>query len=649
MEDEEKKVEEREVDGEASPEPGETKAVTKTENGMEFTADAYLYVPDPQSPSTWKLRIEETPGNVTRAQLGRAAAALGPGFRGQRVDLPAEDRQKVARALIAWYRKLQTPDEEIPVYLWKIAGMNAPTPKALKVLSKDEGSVTIGGYAVVFGGEDLTGDYFTPETDFWLEKLKAAPVVLYEHGFDPALKKSVLGRVVKTVKDDIGLWVEAQLERHQAYLSAFIDAILGLCEKGVMGFSTGAVAHLVEREEGCIKSWPIVEVSLTTTPAEPRTLGVEQVKSLGIDLEEKADEEQPFEDETEETEPEAKSADEAHTKEVTNMEEKEVMDEAPALDEAAKSAEVKAVGYASQPTDEDKEVEAFKSYLHGIEVKLNTTSGGYFIPTRLANELVTEIAQASLFRKAGSRVIQLNGATDIPGFTGSAAAALVSEGGSITATDPTGFKASFRPYKFSKLAKVSVELANDAQFDLWGQILRVDFAQAFAKAENQYCTQGTGSSQPQGIKNATVGVTAASKSTVAADEIVDFVYSLDSPYRDGAVIMAHPTLVKAVAKLKDSSGQYLWTRRLDTNQPDTILGIPVYENSYLDALGTASGIAAVIFNPAYFYIGEIGQPEVQKLVELYAATGEIGYVAHRRFDSHMMLDAAFRALKLGTT
>ena len=107
------------------------KAVTKTEGDFEFTADAYLYVPDPEKPSTWKLRIEEEPGKVTVAQLGRAAAALGPGFRGQRVDLEPDARRAAARKLIALYRKLEVADEDIPEYLFEIAGLQGPEEKAL--------------------------------------------------------------------------------------------------------------------------------------------------------------------------------------------------------------------------------------------------------------------------------------------------------------------------------------------------------------------------------------------------------------------------------------------------------------------------------------------------------------------------------------
>ena len=79
-------------------------AKKKTENGQEFSSSAYLVVPDPDKPSTWKLRVEDSPGKVTVAQLGRAAAALGKGFRGNKVQLSQSDRASAMRKLRAAYR-----------------------------------------------------------------------------------------------------------------------------------------------------------------------------------------------------------------------------------------------------------------------------------------------------------------------------------------------------------------------------------------------------------------------------------------------------------------------------------------------------------------------------------------------------------------
>jgi hypothetical protein len=72
------------------------KVVTKTEGGDSFPAADYAYVPDAESPSTWKLRLTESPGKLTVIQVARAITALQPsGFRGQKVDIPSGDKSGV--------------------------------------------------------------------------------------------------------------------------------------------------------------------------------------------------------------------------------------------------------------------------------------------------------------------------------------------------------------------------------------------------------------------------------------------------------------------------------------------------------------------------------------------------------------------------
>jgi hypothetical protein len=112
--------------------------VKKTENGQQFPASAYLVVPDPEQPSTWKLRVQETPGSVTPAQLGRAAAALGPGFRGNKVALSADERASALRKLRGLYRQ-HGGDSDLPSVL-----QQAMTVVATKRLRKNAKSLADG-------------------------------------------------------------------------------------------------------------------------------------------------------------------------------------------------------------------------------------------------------------------------------------------------------------------------------------------------------------------------------------------------------------------------------------------------------------------------------------------------------------------------
>lgn len=147
-----------------------------------------------------------------------------------------------------------------------------PESTQVKLLNTDEETVTIGGYGVIFGGEDLEGEQFAADTDF-MPELVPVKLVLYDHAMGEI--KHVIGKASERL-DEIGIWVEAQLDRSKEY----VDAVLKLVEEGVLGWSSGSIGRLVERDGKNIKRWPIVEYSLTPTPAEPRTLGVERIKIL---------------------------------------------------------------------------------------------------------------------------------------------------------------------------------------------------------------------------------------------------------------------------------------------------------------------------------------------------------------------------------
>ncbi len=85
---------------------------TKREDGKDFPASAYAYVPDATKPSTWKLRLTRTPGGKPDAGIvGAAVAALGKGFRGQKVQIPAAALAGVkAKVRTAWRKA--NPDKK---------------------------------------------------------------------------------------------------------------------------------------------------------------------------------------------------------------------------------------------------------------------------------------------------------------------------------------------------------------------------------------------------------------------------------------------------------------------------------------------------------------------------------------------------------
>lgn len=127
------------------------------------------------------------------------------------------------------------------------------------------GDYTLRGYGLVFGGQDLVGDTFTKDTDFGQDRSFVGLPVFYDHALSGV--KSQVGTVKAYEFADDGLIFEIEIDKHKRYA----DTIMALARCGALGQSTGAVAHLVHNEAGEMKRWIIGEVSLTPTPAEPRT------------------------------------------------------------------------------------------------------------------------------------------------------------------------------------------------------------------------------------------------------------------------------------------------------------------------------------------------------------------------------------------
>jgi hypothetical protein len=145
----------------------------------------------------------------------------------------------------------------------------------LKTVSKSETELRVANYIVLFGGEDLHGERFLPETKFDSSYTESGVLhVDFEHGRDPdkvgLTEHDVLGVVDwSTAKTDAtGVFVERSLKRQARYMAALEHLI----DNGKIGTSSEAIAGKVKRENGDILEWPLKRDTLTFTPAEPRML-----------------------------------------------------------------------------------------------------------------------------------------------------------------------------------------------------------------------------------------------------------------------------------------------------------------------------------------------------------------------------------------
>lgn len=274
------------------------------------------------------------------------------------------------------------------------------------------------------------------------------------------------------------------------------------------------------------------------------------------------------------------------------------------------------------------------------------SEGGYLVPDEYERTLVEALEEENIFRQLAKVIQTSSGDRKIPVVATKGTASWIDDEGAFTESDDSFGQVSIGAYKLGTMIKVSEELLNDSVFDLESYIAR-EFARRIGNKEEEAFFTGDGSGKPLGILAATggaeTGVTAASATAVTADELIDLFYSLKSPYRRNAVWMLNDSTIKAVRKLKDSNGQYLWQPSLTAGTPDTILGRPVKTSAYMPAI--AAGAKTIAFGDfSYYWIADRQGRSFKRLNELYAATGQVGFLASQRVDGKMILPEAVKVL-----
>jgi HK97 family phage major capsid protein len=274
------------------------------------------------------------------------------------------------------------------------------------------------------------------------------------------------------------------------------------------------------------------------------------------------------------------------------------------------------------------------------------SEGGFLVPDEFEHTLIESLEEENIFRKLAHVITTSTGDRKIPVVASKGSASWVDEEGTINDSDDAFTQVSIGAYKLGTLIKVSNELLNDSVFNLEAYISK-EFGRRIGTKEEDAFFNGNGVGKPVGIFNATggaqTGITTASATEIKADEIIDLFYSLKASYRKKAVWIVNDSTIKAIRKLKDANGNYLWQPALTSGTPDTLLGRPVYTSSYVPTI--AAGAKTIAFGDfSYYWIADRQGRNFKKLSELYAATDQTGFVATQRVDGKLILPEVIKVL-----
>lgn len=282
------------------------------------------------------------------------------------------------------------------------------------------------------------------------------------------------------------------------------------------------------------------------------------------------------------------------------------------------------------------------------DLQVGTDSeGGYLVPDEFERQLVEGLQEENLFRTLATVIQTASGDRKIPVVTSKGEAAWMDEEAAYTLSDDAFGQASLSAYKVGTAIKISEELLNDAAFDLPAYITK-EFARRIGAKEEEAFLVGDGKGKPTGIFNATGGAengATTSTANITFDDVFELFYSVKSPYRKKGVWVLNDVTVKALRKLKDTTGNYIWSPSVQAGTPDLILNRPYYTSSYAP-LAKAGAKCMAFGDFSYYWIGDRQGRSFKRLNELFAMTGQVGFLASQRVDGKLILSEAVKTLTI---
>ena len=286
-----------------------------------------------------------------------------------------------------------------------------------------------------------------------------------------------------------------------------------------------------------------------------------------------------------------------------------------------------------------------KRPLHNVMEEGNPSTGGYLVPIEFDKNLVRALERENVIRSL-AKVITTAAPHRINVALTDVSADWVVESGTFTPSTPTFNQLSLDAYTLRAAALVSEELLQDSMFELEPYLID-NFARAFAAKEEQAFCVGVGNTQPTGIFTANggeVGVTTANATDIKADELIDLTYSLKEGYKKNAVFLLASNTLSGIRKLKDGNGVYMWQPSLQADQPDRLLGFPVYVSQYAPTI--AAGAYTVAFGDFQnYWIADRSGRTVRRADELHIANLQTGFYAFQRVDGKTVLPEGIKLLK----
>ena len=326
----------------------------------------------------------------------------------------------------------------------------------------------------------------------------------------------------------------------------------------------------------------------------------------------------------------------------------------------------------SEQKDGEKEqlaVKGFRAYLKGGQMALandaipgipeykvlqadQDTAGGYLtVPMQVVQTLLQGIDDAVVIRGLANTIQVGQGVSlGVPTLdTDQEDPTWTSELQTGVQDDVGAFgRRELNPSPLAKRVRISNKLINAPGMDaeaIWLQRMQYRFDRA---QENAFMN-GHGANQPLGLFTASSdGIstgrdvsTGNTNTAMTATGLINARYELKGGYWARARWLFHRDALKQIRTLQTSDGDFIWQPSFQAGQPETILGVPFIMSEFAPNTFTTGLYVGMIADFSYYWIADALSMQVQRLIELYAESNQVGYIGRLETDGMPVLEEAF--------
>jgi HK97 family phage major capsid protein len=315
----------------------------------------------------------------------------------------------------------------------------------------------------------------------------------------------------------------------------------------------------------------------------------------------------------------------------------------------------------------DAIVASFRSWLsHGpveaaqefraLSAGVDTQGGFLVVPETFIRQLIKAMDDEVVIRSIANIIPMASGAAiGVPTLeTDPGDADWTTELGTGREDDQMKFgKRSMQPHPMAKRIKISEQLLRTSALPAEA-LIRQRLGYKFGVTMEKAYMIGDGNKKPLGLFQASNDGIPTSRDVSegnlatkpTAVGLINTKYSLKTPYWKKSNWLFHRDSMKEIAKLTDANGQFLWRESARDGEPDRLLGRPVRMSEFVPNTLAAGQYIGMLGDFNNYWILDSLMMQIQRLAELYAETGQVGFIGRYEGDGAPVLAEAFARVKL---